>query len=278
MKYCEGINDMVSYKCLSLRWFNDACYELKLPNGKVILIDPYIDDSKYKKLSSSDVTGADYILISHVHFDHVLNVGDLSEKFNSKIFVGRNSALELAKKYNLPGYRVYPCASGDIFHTEDFKLEILYGKHTNIGDIDRPNNWPNSVKELNLDEDSVAVNMCGSYEYINFLITLKNNIKILIVGGEASIDTIERVKGLYPNVSIVQIPRESAEQISDLYASVGGQVIFPHHHETILELEGGVENIEKMLDLVKIKAPYTNVICPEKGKWYDISLSVVQEK
>lgn len=31
---------------------NDACYELKLPNGKGILLDPYIDHSNNKLLGN----------------------------------------------------------------------------------------------------------------------------------------------------------------------------------------------------------------------------------
>ncbi len=30
---------------VKLRWLNDACYEFKLPNGKGILVDTYMDAS-----------------------------------------------------------------------------------------------------------------------------------------------------------------------------------------------------------------------------------------
>ena len=57
-------------KAIGVRWFNDACYEIRPPNGKVILVDPYIDSSPLKRLGSDALSRVDYVLISHTHFDH----------------------------------------------------------------------------------------------------------------------------------------------------------------------------------------------------------------
>jgi len=278
MEYREGIRGQRVWHGLRLRWFNDACYEIELPNGKVILVDPYIDHSQFKLLGSEAVTGADYMLLSHTHFDHVMNVGDLSRKFNSRIFVGRASAVELAKYYNIPGYRIYPCSAGNVFEMEDFTLEVIYGRHTNMGDMDCPGNMKENVKQFGVDEGMSDLMLQGSYEYCNYLITLPDNTRILIWGGGATPEAINLAKHYHPDVSLVQIPRESAEQIAELYLAVGGKLIFPHHHETILGLEGGKERIEKMLEIVREKAPYLHVVCPKKGKWYSVGTAVSEEQ
>ena len=54
-------------------------------------------------------------------------------------------------------------------------------------------------------------------------------------------------------------------------------MIFPHHHETILDLEGGPDLISDMLDLVHREAPGTEVICPRKGVWYRIGMQIHEE-
>ena len=275
--YQEGIQDTLLAKGIQVRWFNDACYEIKLPNGKTILLDPYINKSPYKLLGTGDVTGADYMILSHTHFDHVMDVKELSQKFNSKIFVGKASAIELACYYDIPGYRIYPCAAGDVFEMGDFTLEVIFGKHTNMGGMDCPGNMANNLKHFGLEPEMASVMTCGSYEYCNFLITLPDNTQILIWGGEASVEAVNRAGHYHPDISIVQIPREPAEQIAQLYLAVGGKVIFPHHHETILDLEGGKERIEEMLAIVEQSNPYLNVICPKKGKWYSIQLAVTEE-
>ena len=113
--------------------------------------------------------------------------------------------------------------------------------------------------------------------YYNYLLTLPDHTKILIWGGEASPECIRRAGHYDPDISIVQIPREGARAIADLYKAVGGKVIFPHHHETILDLEGGPDLISDMLDLVHREAPGTKVICPRKGVWYRIGMQIHEE-
>lgn len=85
---------------LRMRWISVQCYEIVLPNGKVIVTDPFFWDGNNvedpEKLSSEDkglykvykqdgfsidqITGADYIIISHIHGDHINMVGKLWEK------------------------------------------------------------------------------------------------------------------------------------------------------------------------------------------------------
>ena len=84
---------------IRIRWFNDACYEIHLPNGKGILVDPFINESKFRTLSYDDVEKADYILISHTHFDHVLGLARVSRRFDSAIFAGAGAGVELARCY-----------------------------------------------------------------------------------------------------------------------------------------------------------------------------------
>lgn len=266
---------------LRIRWFNDACYEIKLPNGKGILIDPFIDESKFRVKSSDDVEAADYILISHTHFDHVMDLGKVSRRFDSKIFAGNLSGIELAKYFDIPGYRMNLCGSGDTIFTEDFKMECFRGKHTKLGEFDRPSNWPENLQKENLKPDAMAMNLAGSYEYLSYLITLPSGFRILVWGGGADMDAVMHAKEYRPDISIAQLPRESTDEIACLYAAIGGRAIFPHHHDTFLEMgEEGLRRIEEVVEKTRQRAPGTMVICPEKGKWYQIvtKISLLEEE
>jgi len=55
---------------IKLRWLGFACFEIVLPSGKVQVTDPFIDYSQSSPIKSSEVTGADYIALTHTHFDH----------------------------------------------------------------------------------------------------------------------------------------------------------------------------------------------------------------
>jgi L-ascorbate metabolism protein UlaG (beta-lactamase superfamily) len=53
----------------TLTWLGHACWSIAT-SGKHLLIDPFLDDSPVAPVRADDVP-ADYILISHGHFDHI---------------------------------------------------------------------------------------------------------------------------------------------------------------------------------------------------------------
>ena len=79
------------------------------------------------------------------------------------------------------------------------------------------------------------------------------------------------------SASGMYLRRISAASRRQGHLPVGGKVIFPHHHETILDLEGGPDLISDMLDLVHREAPGTEVICPRKSVWYRIGMQIHEE-
>lgn len=263
---------------IRIRWFNDACYEIHLPNGKGILIDPYIDESKYHTLSYSDIEKADYILISHTHFDHVIGLAKASQRFDSRIFAGEVSGIELASCYDIPGYRLNLCAPGDVIENEDFRLHCFRGKHTRLGDFDRPSQWPQNIRNEGLAPETQRLNMLGSYEYMIYLLELPDHTRLLIWGGGATEEAIRQARSFHPTITIAQLPRETTDQIARLYAAIGGQFIFPHHHDFFIHQgEAGMKVIRETVEKTLVLAPQTHVLCPEKGKWYSIQTSVMLE-
>ena len=169
---------------LKVRWINYCCYEMLLPNGKEILIDPCIDISgKRQDFSPADFQGADYVLLSHTHGDHILDLKYIAEKFKPNIFVGSLSAYSLAKDLNLDLDEIFPVTPGEKFELPDFTLEVFRGKHTWLNREDnRVNTW---IEKDNPDfpKTIAEANAVGSIEYMDYLITTKENLRIFITGG-----------------------------------------------------------------------------------------------
>ena len=44
---------------IQMRWLGTACFEIVLPNGKTLIIDPYLDDSVSAPISSDEVRGCE---------------------------------------------------------------------------------------------------------------------------------------------------------------------------------------------------------------------------
>ena len=264
---------------VQIRWVNDACYELKLPDGKGILIDPFVNHSTNRQLTNEDIEGAQYMLVSHTHFDHTMDIGELSEKFDSEIFVGRESALCLAETFDIPSYRITPVYPNETYYTDDFRLDTFWAKHIKLGTFDKPSAIKEGTpfKEAGVPDDQLPLNLHGSYEYSNFIITLKNGFRIMVWGGGVTTDALERVKKYDVDMAIVQFPRNTPDQIVRMCNAIHPQLVFPHHHEVFEEIMNMDMNdaIRQVQEGVAKTNPYTTIVNPVKGKWYQISTQAV---
>ena len=114
-----------------MRTFNTgANHEIILPNGKVVLIDPYFVACDFDR---EQVTGADYIIVTHGHYDHDSDVGYFVEKFNSKVFCGTMAAEYMMKFHKIPYDNLFPVFPNSKFTMDDVTFEFWQAKHNESG-------------------------------------------------------------------------------------------------------------------------------------------------
>ena len=111
---------------VSIRPFNVGCnFQLVLPNGTTILIDPWFTGNEFPGgFTREDITAADYIILTHAHFDHDLDVGYFVQKFNSRVFVGALSALDVLKYHKIPYDNIFPVFPNTKFTLDEFTIEF----------------------------------------------------------------------------------------------------------------------------------------------------------
>ena len=73
---------------IEVLWLGQAAVRITSPTGKVIVIDPFLTmnpktPARYKDLAA--LGKVDLILITHGHFDHVANVGELAKLTGAKV-------------------------------------------------------------------------------------------------------------------------------------------------------------------------------------------------
>lgn len=66
-----------------LTWLGHACWLLQI-HGARLLIDPFLDDSPAAPRKAAQVD-ADYILVSHGHFDHVADAAAIANRCRAKV-------------------------------------------------------------------------------------------------------------------------------------------------------------------------------------------------
>lgn len=70
-----------------LQWYGQSAFKLTTPSGKVLLIDPWIENplNPNAKADLAALNEVDLILVTHGHFDHAGNAVEIAKKTKAKL-------------------------------------------------------------------------------------------------------------------------------------------------------------------------------------------------
>lgn len=277
---------------IKLRAFNiGGAFELALPNGKVILIDPCFSYPKPDKTYSSvfqggytreDVTGADYIILTHSHWDHDIDIGYFVEKFNARVFCSVTCAEEILKYHKIPYDNLVPVFPNSKYTLEDYVLEIFQGKHNPQGGrkYEEECRLANAIGVT----DHSRCDQLGNLDSIDFMITTNNHFSVLMTGGMVVWqDIFDICKQKAPNLLLRQAGvRKNGEQVSpkelaELLIRYHAQIVLPFHHEVIVNKYGKDwtdDYFSQVAEYISQVEPGMVFVNPEEWKWYNIGIDV----
>lgn len=110
---------------MNITFYGHACFGIEIA-GKNIVVDPFITGNpKAAHLALEDVQ-ADYILLTHAHQDHVLDVEALAERTGATIV----SNYEIVMYYTAKGLKGHPVNHGGSFSTDSFTAKYVNAVHT----------------------------------------------------------------------------------------------------------------------------------------------------
>jgi L-ascorbate metabolism protein UlaG (beta-lactamase superfamily) len=81
---------------IELRWLGHASWELKT-GTHTILLDPFLDDSPTAPMKAKDAS-ADFILVSHGHFDHIADAAKIANRTGATVISNYEITTWLAKQ------------------------------------------------------------------------------------------------------------------------------------------------------------------------------------
>ncbi len=120
---------------MKLTWLGTAGFEVKV-NNKIILIDPFLSRNPEAipriPLKPEEVTQADYIFLSHGHFDHSADVGTIAKQTKAKIFCSEKAS-EIFIREEVPKEQIQMIIAGDVLDFESFKVTIIKSRHIKFG-------------------------------------------------------------------------------------------------------------------------------------------------
>lgn len=110
---------------MKITFYGHACFGFEI-NGKHIVLDPFISGNPKASHIALNQIKADYILLTHAHQDHVLDVEVLAERTGAIIV----SNFEIVAYYGAKNLKGHPLNHGGTFATDFFSAKYVTAVHT----------------------------------------------------------------------------------------------------------------------------------------------------
>lgn len=109
---------------MKLKYFSHSAFQITTNDGKVILIDPFLDDNPTSPAKSDEVN-ADFIILTHAHSDHLGDAFKIAKRCNS-LFICVN---ELANYVASKGFKAHNMHIGGGYNFEFGRVRFTIAHH-----------------------------------------------------------------------------------------------------------------------------------------------------
>ena len=280
------MSNLINSTAFKFRWINGQCFEFKLNNGVTLLTDPWyhmeegggmLTEMCPPGFSLDDIEGADYIFLNHTHGDHIANLQEVVEKYNSIVITHSANVLELMKTHDIPVTDMYPVDYEGTYYFDGFTLETHHATHHR-----QPGGTLAKGMARHAGDPKSLVNAMGGTFNMNFVMTTQEGMRVAFIGGNDD-GMIQRLQGVNkPNIIIrnkmasSKVKEGVAENFAEWFAAVDNQVLVPMHYETWLtkDPEFAAKMITDMNRIMEEKGKCGRVAPMERGKWYTLDLQI----
>lgn len=271
--FATPYRDEEASECLSFRYIYCQCYEIRLPDGTVIVTDPFISGA-VDDFTVDELTGADYIILNHTHFDHDMDVRRVWDRFHGRVICQKEVAMEVARFFDIPYSSIYAVGEGCTYYLPEFTLETFHGLHDNRKAREGTDKRPSESEDVTLRRHQIEGHACldqmGAVFMMNWVLTTRQNFKVAFHAGQDFDECARHWDDVKPNIMIRHRIRTcSPEEYARQCERVGAQYILPWHHNNALvtgeDLNAYMEQVNQVLAQHGSPAKAFN---PEPYRWY----------
>lgn len=225
------------------------------------------------------IARADFILMTHTHTDHALDVPYIARKTGATV-IGTESARNLARAYGIPADKLIVARGGDDLEFDGWSVRVipsLHGILRRAPFLRRDPNAPPQPAVIPIDVKApLHLNEFAEGGTLAYLIRVGGR-QILAFG---SMNYIEReVEGLRPDVALIgAMPerREIHDYTSRLLKAIGyPRMVLPTHWDRFnvtydVSQAPAIERLQSFLAEVKAVSPKSVVIVPKYFEAIDV--------
>jgi len=222
-------------------WLGHSAFKLESPSGKIIYIDPFLSQNPTAPESEKQPEGADYILLTHGHEDHVGDTLEIAKRTGCTV-VAQVELSHLLKKHGLDEDQRIEFNKGGTVSFDDFSVTLVTANHSS--------------------------SFGGEYagEAGGLVVSFKDDITFYHLGDTNIFGDLELYEDLYePDVLAVPMgdhytmgPKEAAYAVEMMSA----EIAIPIHYGTFPVLTGKPEDFKSLTEEISD----TRVLIPEAGE------------
>ena len=230
-------------------WLGQAAFRIKSPNGKMILIDPWITGGpKTPPMYKNDLSAigpVDVLLVTHAHVDHLGDAPALAKMFNTKLYGPADMITPLNTLGVLPadlGHRFNK--TGSVTPVPGIKVTAVQAEHSSLLV------WKNPAT------DKLESHPAG--EPMGFIVELENGFKIWHMGDTGLFSDMKFISEYYkPDLVLIPIggnftmaPEDAAYALKTW---VKPKMVIPMHYNSNPLAKGTVAEFQEAMKGSSIK-------------------------
>jgi len=231
-----------------LKWFGHAAFSITTPNGKVLLIDPWLrnpsnPEGKDNKDALAAISKVDYILLTHGHRDHVGEAVEIARKTGALLIANPELAGNLVKLTDFPAKQAQDniMQMGGEIQIADGEVTIAMTEAVHSSSVFNPKAGSNEP------ERAYGGSPAG------FVIMIKNGPTIYHTGDTAYFKDMEIIGETYSiDVALINISQMGAKLSARAAQSVRAKLAVPMHFGTFAGLLQTADDFAANLKQLKI--------------------------
>jgi L-ascorbate metabolism protein UlaG (beta-lactamase superfamily) len=216
----------------TLIWHGHSAFEIRTPAGKVLMIDPWLrnpmnPDGKDGKNPVDAIKKADYILLTHGHFDHVADAAELAQKTGARLVATFDLGTNMAKLRDYPkdqmGFDTLMNIGGEITIADgEVRVTMTPAVHTS------------GLANPNAGDKEPDIVFGG--DPVGFVIAIKGGPTIYDTGDTAFFSDMATIGKFYrPDVALINTGGHFGMEppmAAKAAQAVGAPLVIPHHYAT----------------------------------------------